>query len=202
MKRGRTMHDIFDERWRADAMAGQAEAIAHLASYAMEPLYRFCFYRVGRDEHTCQDVVQETFVRAIGDLSRYDPARSSNSIFPWLTGLARNEIRRALAHRNVPESFELLWQRMDAKLLDIYASLDTQPFGDELLAREETREMVNMTMSQLPPQYSQALEAKYVAQRSVREMAQLWKTTEKAVESLLSRARAAFRAAFVEMAKG
>ncbi len=37
--------------------------------------------------------------------------------------------------------------------------------------REETREMVNATMAQLPPHYREALEAKYVSGQTVRDMA-------------------------------
>jgi DNA-directed RNA polymerase specialized sigma24 family protein len=61
--------------------------------------------------------------------------------------------------------------------------------------------MVNATMSQLPPQYRSALEAKYVQGQSVRDMAAAARTSEKAVESQLSRAREAFRATFLSLAR-
>ena len=54
---------------------------------------------------------------------------------------------------------------------------------------------------QLPPSYREALEAKYVAGKSVREIAALWQVTEKAVESQLTRARQAFRTAFLALAR-
>ena len=44
-----------------------------------------------------------------------------------------------------------------------------------------------------------ALKAKYVDGASVRDLASLWRTTEKAIESLLSRARKAFRATFTAL---
>jgi RNA polymerase sigma factor (sigma-70 family) len=71
-----------------------------------------------------------------------------------------------------------------------------------VLKREETREMVNATMAQLPPHYREALEAKYVAGRTVRDMAAGWRMSEKAVESQLGRAREAFRATFAALAQG
>jgi len=79
--------------------------------------------------------------------------------------------------------------------------LESEPFGDELLARRETREMVNATMAQLPLPYGRALEAKYVAGQSVREIATSMGTSEKAAESLLGRARAAFRATFLALSQ-
>jgi RNA polymerase sigma-70 factor (ECF subfamily) len=189
----------FDLKWKRSALGGNAAAVSELANFALGPLYRFCLYRLGRDEHLCEDVVQETLVRAIGQLDRYEPDRGGDNIFPWLCGLARNEIKRVLRDRS-SQSLEVLWSRMDKELLNIFAKLETQPFGDELLARAETREMVNAAMSQLPPHYSLALELKYVVGKSVREIAQAWKTSEKAVESQLTRAREAFRATFLALA--
>src|SRR5262249_49609430 len=158
------------------------------------PLYRFCLYRVGRHVHLCEEVVQETLVRALRDLDRYDPARSGNNVFPWLTGLARNEISRVLNRERGMLSLETLWARMDQELLDLYARLESEPLGEDVLVREETRELVNATMSQLPAHYRQALEAKYIDGQSVRDLAELWRTSEKAVESQLTRARKAFKA--------
>ena len=85
---------------------------------------------------------------------------------------------------------------MDEELRTIFGQVDSMPLSNEVLAREETREIVNATMSQLPVHYRSALEAKYVSQRSVREIAGDQATSEKAIESLLTRARQAFRETF------
>lgn len=183
-------------------MAGQRAAIDLLAQATLSPLFRFCLYRVGGNRHLCEEVVQETLCRAIRDLEKYEPARARNDIFPWLTGLARNEIHRALAKERSATSLEVLWARMDEELRSVYARLESEPFDDELLRREETRQMVNATMSQLPAHYREALEAKYVAGRTVRDMAAQWKVSEKTVESQLTRARKAFRATFVALTRG
>jgi RNA polymerase sigma-70 factor (ECF subfamily) len=172
-----------------------------MADALLEPLFRFCLYRVGRNRHLCEEVVQETLVRALRDLDHYDPARANNNIFPWITGLARNEIHRVLNRERATVSLEALWAKMDRELLALYARLDSEPFADEVLLREETRELVNATMSQLPPHYREALEAKYITGKSVRDLAALFCTTEKAVESQLTRARKAFRATFLALTR-
>ena len=195
------MQSTFDKSWHRRALAGDCEAIARMAAAVLDPLYRFCLYRVGQDRHLCEEVVQETLVRAIRDLAAYRPDRAAGNIFPWLTGLARNEIRRVLSREKATASLETLWARMDDDLRDVYARLESKPLDDEVLRREETREMVGATMSQLPSHYREALEAKYVAGKSVRDMATAWSMTEKAVESLLTRARKAFRATFVALAR-
>jgi RNA polymerase sigma-70 factor (ECF subfamily) len=191
---------IFHQRWRARALAGDTEAIDALARAALEPLYRFCFYRVGRNRHLCEEVVQETLCRAIRELDKYDPDRARDDVFPWLVGLARNEIQRALAKEKAAAALQNAWAKMDAELLNLYSRLESEPLSDEVLRRDQTRQMVNATMSQLPSHYREALEAKYVAGRSVRQMASAWSMSEKAVESQLTRARKAFRATFLALA--
>ena len=196
------MQPIFDALWRAEALAGGPAAVRRLAEAAIGPLYRFCLYRVGRNHHLCEEVVQESLLGAIRRLDRYDPSRSGGDIFPWLTGLARNEIRRVLARERLSADLEAFWRKMDAQLLSLYAMLDREPFEDDLLVRSETREMVNATMAQLPPHYGRALEAKYVLGQSVHEIATAMGTSAKAAESVLSRARAAFRETFLALARG
>jgi RNA polymerase sigma-70 factor (ECF subfamily) len=192
---------VFDNPWHRCALAGKPEAIDALAQAALEPLYRFCFYRVGRNRHLCEEVVQETMLRAIRDLHCYEPDRAEGNIFPWLTGLARNEIRRVLAHENAAVSRETLWSRIDEQLRDLLGRLESEPFGEDVLARAETCEIVGATMSQLPPHYREALEAKYVNGASVHQMAADSGLSEKAVESQLTRARKAFRAMFLALAQ-
>jgi len=182
-------------------MDGHAEAVQALVDEALHPLYAFCLHRVGRDRHLCEEVVQETFLRALRDLGNYDPERGKGAIFFWLTGLARNEIQRVLRCHQNSHSLETLWANVDRELLAVFARLDSEPFGDELLQREETRDLVNATMAQLPPHYRDALQAKYVAGKSVRDLASQWGSSEKAVESQLTRARKAFRATFLALSR-
>jgi RNA polymerase sigma-70 factor (ECF subfamily) len=195
------LRHCFDDRWHRLARSGDTSAVEALADAAIEPLYRFCFYRVGCDPHLTEEVVQETLVRAIRELEKYDPARSGGNVLPWLSGLARNEIRRVLGRESATVSLQLVWDKLDDELRDVYARLQSAPLDDNVLDREDTRQMVNATMAQLPSHYREALEAKYVSGRTIRDMAQAWKMSEKAVESLLTRARRAFRATFTALAQ-
>jgi len=191
----------FDDAWRNRALRADEQAVRQLAQANMESLYRFCYYRVGSARHLCEEVVQETFLRAIRELDRYQPERSGNNIFPWLTGLARNEIRRALSRERTGVSLEAMWARVDDELLAIFARLESDPLADDVLRREETRELVGATMSQLPPHYREVLEQKYLSGRSVRDLASGQSVSEKAIESLLTRARKAFRETFLALSR-
>ena len=193
------MRESFDRSWRRRALAGDADAVRAFADAVLPPLYHFCLYRVGKDRHLCEEVVQDTLVRALRNLEQYEPDRAGGNIFPWLTGLARNEISRVLSLQKHGSSLEEMWRRMDRELLAAFERLETEPIGEAVLLREETREMVNVALAQLTPQYRQALEERYAGGVTIHDLASRWGTSDKAVESLLVRARKAFRAAFLAL---
>jgi RNA polymerase sigma factor (sigma-70 family) len=62
--------------------------------------------------------------------------------------------------------------------------------------RRELSRLVQLTLDQLPGQYGQVLEWKYIQELSVDEIANRLGVGYKAAESLLTRARQAFRDAF------
>jgi len=195
------LQNVFDETWRCKAIQGDETAVKQLLAHVLKPLYGFCLYRVGKNQHWCEEVVQETMLRALRDLAAYEPSRAGNNVFPWLTGLARNEIQRVLQREKSAASLQTLWANLDQELLGLYAKLETAPFDDDLLQREETRDLVNATMAQLPDHYRETLEEKYVQGKSQREMAQRRQLSEKALESQLTRARNAFRVTFLALSR-
>ena len=67
------------------------------------------------------------------------------------------------------------------------------PEFDELLEQEQMRRNTWRVMSELPEPYRAALIWRYWEKASAREMATKAGKTEKAIERLLSRARAEFR---------
>lgn len=70
------------------------EVVRWFDSFA-DPVYGFIFYRVGRNADLAGDVAQETFVIALDTIDRFDPSRGE--MFPWLTHIARNCIRKSPA---------------------------------------------------------------------------------------------------------
>jgi RNA polymerase sigma-70 factor, ECF subfamily len=192
---------IFDRRWQRKALKGDSEAIALLARQVLEPLYRFCLHRVGRNHALAEDVAQQTMLVAIERLESYDPDRSNGSVWGWVTGLARNEIRRALSHSEFGNSVQQFWQSADGRLLEALRNIESESISDKDMRRSETRELVNVTMSQLPVHYQLALEAKYMKGESLRQMATGLRMSVEAVESLLSRSRRAFRDTFEALSR-
>jgi len=69
------------------------------------------------------------------------------------------------------------------------------------LLRREVARLVHVTVDHLPPHYSQLLEWKYSDGLSVKEIAGQLGISPKAAESLLTRARQAFRDGFASLAR-
>jgi RNA polymerase sigma-70 factor (ECF subfamily) len=164
-----------------------------------DPLYTFVFYRVGRDQELATEVVQETFLTALRNISNYEPGRGA--MLPWLTYTARNRIRKVLRRRGRFREVGDRWEEIDRKLLEAYGELERAPLPDEVLERKETSELVQMALSNLPDNYRRALKQHYCEQRPLDEIASGSGMSESAVKSLLHRARLAFRTAFQTIAE-
>jgi len=176
---------------------GDAGAVGRFYDQHVDGLYAFVFYRVGRDAALAEDVVQETFTLAIEKRGDYDPARGAVS--SWLCTLSRNVIRDAMrAHRRGDELSET-WERIDHSLAQVFAALAEQPLPGEVLEREETRDLVNMTIAHLPEQYRVVLAKKYVDGASLESVAGELGLSVEAAKSLLARARKAFRDTFATL---
>jgi RNA polymerase sigma-70 factor (ECF subfamily) len=100
----------------------------------------------------------------------------------WLRGIAANVIRNLLRRQRLRQSDPL----------DEANPRAARPADSDALERSE---WIARTLDALPERQEAVLRAKYLEQMSVAQIAGAWGESEKAVESLLTRARAAFRLA-------
>jgi RNA polymerase sigma-70 factor (ECF subfamily) len=136
-------------------------------------------------------------IRAVRKLHTY---RGEAALFTWLCTLCRREIGMWLDRRGRTVEVALVEDSPSVRMaLDAAASLAS---GDpEIQAgRRELSQLVQVTLGQLPGQYGQVLEWKYIQGLSVDEIARRLGVGYKATESLLTRARQAFRDAFAVIA--
>jgi RNA polymerase sigma-70 factor (ECF subfamily) len=179
-------------------LAGDQQAFQEFFDAHFPGLYRFAMTRLGHDADVAEEVVQSTLCKVVRKLHTY---RGEASLFTWACTFCRWEIsawqskhgRRGLAVELVEESPEV------RAALESISALD--PAGPrERLLRQEVADLVRLTLDQLPRRYGDALEWKYVEGLSVKEIAVRLGLGPKAAESLLTRARQAFREAFATLA--
>jgi len=178
--------------------AGDARALESFYGDYFARLYRYIYYRVGRDHQHTEEVVHDTFLEAIEKADRYDPARGS--VESWLITLSRNRIRSSNATVGRAREYEQSWSMLDGELETIFADLEARDLPEAALENQELHSLIGAIMASLPDMYRKILEMKYVSDLSVRDIALALHKTEKAIESQLTRARIAFREAFNVMA--
>lgn len=172
--------DAGHERTIRDAvLAGGSDAwrVWFDAHYA--PLARYARWRCGGLSDLADDVIQEAWLTAVRRVRAFDPAKGT--FFDWLCGITSNAARSAIRARCRRTTRVRALQPADDR-----AAPDE---GDSV----EKAERVALALAELPERYEAALRAKYLDQLSVLEIAASWNESTKAVESLLARARAAFR---------
>lgn len=187
-----------DKLLAARMLRGEQDAFDEFFERYFERLYRFTLARAGNDADAAEEVVQEAICKGLANLRSY---RGEAAMFTWLCQICRNtlstycEVRNRDRVRSVPfdESEEV-----KAAFESLTASISTDPQHET--SREELREIVQKILDYLPDRYGQVLEWKYVLGFSVLEIAGKLDMSEKAVESMLSRARSAFRQEFVSIA--
>jgi RNA polymerase sigma-70 factor, ECF subfamily len=156
------------------------------------PLFRFAMPRVGNDAHVAEDVVQAALCRAVRKLGSY---RGEAALLTWLCTFCRHEISAYFEKESrVPPMVELL-----DDIPEVRAALESLGAADRpeaALRRSETSRIVQLVLDRLPGHYGDALEWKYIDGLPVAEIAARLNIGVKAAESMLTRARAAFRDAF------
>ena len=154
-------------------------------------LFRFAVLRL-RDPDAAEDIVQTSLIAAVRHLGSW---RGEASLFTWLCTICRREIGawQKRTARRVIVSIADDDPSLRAALDSIGAAADAP---DARLARADTGRTVQLALDHLPPRYSRALEWKYLEELSVDDIAGRLQCTPKAAESLLTRARDAFRDAF------
>jgi RNA polymerase sigma-70 factor, ECF subfamily len=174
-----------EERVLRDAvLAGDERAWAVLFETNFAGLYAFARRRTG-SESIAEDIVQECFLVAVRRMKDFDPTRGSFG--SWLLGIASNLIRNEeRTERNRDEKRLAAAGRLHPR------TAAAAPPGGALDLLEE----ITLVMAGLPVHYRQVLLAKYEEGLSVEDIGRRSGESAKAVESLLSRAREAFRAAY------
>ena len=171
-------------------LKGDKRAVEEFFHSHYDSLYSFAYYQVGCDHADAKDVLQDTFLAALRSMHTF---RGDSRLCAWLCGIAwrkaadlrrrehrRAEVRRGLSEESAPWAADPLSSVEDA------------------IAAHESRDVVRRALLELPDRYREVLIFRYVQGFSVKETAQLTNRSYKSVESLITQARKAFRAAVEE----
>jgi RNA polymerase sigma-70 factor, ECF subfamily len=172
-------------------LAGDERAFEALFDEFFPRLYRYAMAHLNGDREAARDVVQETFRKAI---ERLDTYRGEAALYGWFCRICHNTlVDHCRARGRIGTVVTTIEDHGEIRaVLDaLSAPVSTQP--ETRAAHRDVRRLVQATLDHLPPRYGDALAWKYVEGLSVREIAGRLKLSAKATESLLTRARNAFR---------
>lgn len=130
-----------------------------------------------------EEIFQEVLASATDSLALF---QGKSQFFTWLCGIANHEIADFYRKKKIKT---VLFSHFP--FLETIASEALTP--DETLEKEELRKEVKKVLAVLSEGYGEVLRQKYIDGLSMKEIAKKAKTTIKAVESKLTRAREAFR---------
>jgi RNA polymerase sigma-70 factor (ECF subfamily) len=178
-------------------LAGDEGAFDELFARAFPVLCRFALVRVGGDTALAEELAQATLCRAIDRLEGY---RGEAALVTWLCTICRRQIEDHYARRNRrPPILSLVEDEPHVRAALHALSLEASG-PEEQLRRREVAERVHAVLGELPRHYAEALTWKYLQDLSVVEIGARLELTAKATESLLTRAREAFRGRFASLA--
>jgi len=168
-------------------LKGNKQAVEEFYYSYYDRLYSFVFYQVGRDHADAKDVLQDTFIAALRSMHTF---RGDSRLYAWLCGVAwrkaadlrRREHRRAEMRKGFSEK-------------SVLSAAGLVSRAEDPLTAQEERDVVRRAMMELPLRYREVLVFRYVEGFSVREIARSTHRSFKSVESLITQARKAFRAA-------
>jgi len=181
-------------------LRGDRRAFEHFFHEYYPKLYRFAKRRMPQDAAAAEDIAQGTLCRALESLRGY---RGEAALFTWLCTLCRREMSarwdEARAWNTAPRLAE-----EDPSIRAALESLLAREQWDPLQAagREQVRTSILAALDYLPAPYGDILEWKYLRDMSMGEIARRLGRSPKAVESLLTRAREAFRETFSTLSGG
>jgi RNA polymerase sigma-70 factor, ECF subfamily len=172
-------------------LAGEQRAFDAFFDGHFGRLFRFALPRLGGDVEATREVVQSTLGKAMRKLSHY---RGEAALFTWLCQICRREVVDHLrSHRRHADRIVLIDDQPDLR-----AAIESIEAPEEYdlvktHGRAEVGRLVQAVLDRLPSRYGDALEWKYVEGHSVEEIGQRLGIGHAAAQSLLARARAAFR---------
>jgi RNA polymerase sigma-70 factor (ECF subfamily) len=162
---------------RRAVLAGDTTAWRTLYDSAYEQLWAYVVWRCAGMRDLAEEITQETWLLTVRRIRAFDPRRGP--FLAWVRGIAAKVIQNHMRSR----------RKLQSLGTDV-----AEPARDR-----DSAELIVRALTELPEHYEAVLREKYLEGRRVEEIAMAWNATPKAIESLLTRARQAFREVYEKL---
>jgi RNA polymerase sigma-70 factor (ECF subfamily) len=178
-------------------LGGDEQAFEAFFNAYFARIYRFALPRLNGDVEATREVVQAALAKA---MRRIGDFRGDSALFTWLCQICRREaVDYIRSRRRHLKHVVLIDDRPDLRAA--IEALEAPEEYDLVKAygRAEVSRLVRVVLDRLPSNYGDALEWKYMEGSSVEEIGERLGIGTTAAQSLLARARIAFREALEQV---
>ena len=164
----------------------EADPAAHqeFCAHYGRRLHRFIALQLRGDASTAEELMVQTLVEAVRHIGRFDPRKAS--FLAWLFGIARRqvlgELRQQRRRKSVPESAQV---PLASLAEEAHAADPTEPLAGQIAAQQQVARL----RETLSPMEMEVLLLHGLQGLSVREIGHVVGRSERAINSLLHRAR-------------
>jgi RNA polymerase sigma-70 factor, ECF subfamily len=169
--------------------AGDPEEIKRFVEANSEAVYRLALRMLG-DAQDAEDVLQETFVKALRGLKSFE---GRSSLSTWLFRIATNEALMLLRKKK-PETVSIDAEREDEEgQLEPIQLVDWCCMPEHELLSSESKQHMEAAIQKLSPALRAVFELRDIEGLSVKETADVLNVSEAVVKTRLLRARLKLR---------
>ncbi|QSH42339.1 RNA polymerase sigma factor [Lentisphaerota bacterium ZTH] len=165
---------------------GDREAWEELYNANVNSLYRYIMSSCGNSKSLSEDIVQNAFLAAVNRIDFF--SGGDEKLADWLFGIARIELLQYFRQ-----------QKRQVKVYDTPEFLNAAPCSAARTETDNDENMVDQVLNMIPEHYRTILLHKYCDRLSVNDISRKTGRSSKAVESLLTRARAAFKKTYEQI---
>lgn len=142
-----------------------------------------------RNDSEAEDVVQETYVRALTHLEGF---RGDSSLSTWLSRIAMNEAMGRLRGRRPSVEWSVLQEKAEAEIIQFPGSSPPSD-PEKSMAQREIQRVVEHAIDELPEPFRLVFITRVIEEMNIEETAELLGIRPETVKTRLHRARALLR---------
>lgn len=151
------------------------EALQQICDRTLDDLYGYVSRRCGGQRELAEDIVQETWLRAVRTWRRNGPPANAVA---WLNTVARNLLIDGLRREKI-----IAFEAVSSD--DVLRAIEDNSYSES----SEIATAVNQALARIPDAEAQLLEAFHFERFKVSQLATKYGISERAVEGRLRRAR-------------
>ena len=180
--------NLTDQEVVARARQGRETAFRELIGRYERPVFSL-IYRLVRDRERAEDLSQETFIKVLNALDRYDPSYKFSS---WIFKIAHNTALDQLRKKE-PDTLSLDGSPHAETAAEAEASTVTvtsdEPSPEDYAAHRELSGVLDKAISKLRPEYRTAIVLCHLEGRPYEEIAEIMDVPLGTVKTYIHRAR-------------